>query len=380
MVILENPYVSDELCAYLEKSRTPVLHNAVAESLRARHALNLLDDTDFLRGLSGQRLYTTSENALEWVYAHVPDQDLLRAVRLMKDKHALRQAIRPLYPDYAFSEVSMRDLRTLDPDSLPLPLILKPSVGFFSMGVYAVSTQEDWFSALADIEQHMDGWRAAYPEGVLSDARFLLESFIQGDEYAVDCYFDAQGRAVILNIMHHFFSSDADVSDRLYCTGREIIESTRQPFTEFLNAVNGCLGVRNFPAHVELRVDKDRIIPIEFNPLRFSGWCTTDLALFAFGLNTCACYLTNSRPDWDVLLAGKENRLYSVIVLDKPEHVAGKSFDYAGLCDNFAKVLTLRRLEEPDCPVFGFLFTETPADQRQELDRIMRSDLTEFLH
>ena len=35
-------------------------------------------------------------------------------------------------------------------------------------------------------------------------------------------------------------------------------------------------GLKNFPLHTEVRVnEKGEIIPIEVNPMRFGGWCTT---------------------------------------------------------------------------------------------------------
>lgn len=38
------------------------------------------------------------------------------------------------------------------------------------------------------------------------------------------------------------------------------------------------MRVTNFPVHVEIRVKEDKICPIEFNPMRFAGLCTTDIA------------------------------------------------------------------------------------------------------
>ena len=44
MIILEKPYVSAPLVAYLEEKQIPVLHNDMAEVLKQQgHHLNLLD-------------------------------------------------------------------------------------------------------------------------------------------------------------------------------------------------------------------------------------------------------------------------------------------------------------------------------------------------
>ena len=49
MIILEKPYVSAPLVAYLEDKQIPVLHNDMAETLKQQgHNLNLLDDKQFV--------------------------------------------------------------------------------------------------------------------------------------------------------------------------------------------------------------------------------------------------------------------------------------------------------------------------------------------
>ncbi|MCK4879045.1 MAG: ATP-grasp domain-containing protein [Bacteroidales bacterium] len=55
---------------------------------------------------------------------------------------------------------------------------------------------------------------------------------------------------------------------------------------------------------VELRVDAEGvIIPIEINPFRFGGWCTTaDLLGIATGFSPYEFYLKNQRPDWEEVL------------------------------------------------------------------------------
>jgi hypothetical protein len=40
-----------------------------------------------------------------------------------------------------------------------------------------------------------------YPEQVLDTRSFLIEEYIEGDEFALDAYFDGDGNPVILNIL-----------------------------------------------------------------------------------------------------------------------------------------------------------------------------------
>lgn len=385
MIILDQQYVSRELREWLESSRVPVLRNAasLAADTEGRFHLVSDDEADALLA-SGERIYTTCENSLSWVLAHTPDKALLDGIAMCKDKAAFRRMLASLYPEFFFLEVPADELEKLDFSTLRTPFILKPSVGFFSVGVYTIASEADWNAALADIARSSARWAADYDASVVGTSSFILEEYIRGDEYAVDFYYDSEGRAVILNIFHHEFASFEDVSDRLYVTSANIIREHLEEFRAFFDRMNEKMGARDMPLHVELRVDNGRIIPIEANPLRFAGWCVTDLSLHAWGFRTYDLYLRDQRPDWDSIFESREGRLYSAVILDPPADLGyplrEADFDYELLCADFQKVLELRRIDYRNGgPVFGFMFTETRANERGELDSILVSDLRKYL-
>lgn len=393
MIIFDEPYVSPELQEYAAARREPVLDNAVARDLSRARALSgaaplkLVAEADFAAlcradaaGGAPPRIYTCSENSLAWVSAHVDNPQLVGSIEKLKNKALTRELLRPLYDDYFYRRLSLDALRHLSFEELRLPCVVKPAVGFFSLGVRIVRDRADWLAALAAIEQEAVHWREQYPDSVVDSEDWLIEEYIDGDEFAVDVYFDEQGRAVICNVLRHEFASASDVSDRLYYTGASVVRAHLAEFEGWFNRVNALLGLRNFPTHVELRRDaQGRIRPIEFNALRFAGWCCTDVTLFAWGFHTYGCFLEGRRPDWDQALAGREGKLYTLIVLNKPENCPPvRSFDYDALSQGFARVLHVRKSDFTRYGLFGFLFTETPEDARQELDRIASSDLLEF--
>lgn len=137
----------------MEASAHPVLANGFTEKLVAGgRTLNLVDADECARRLeAGERIYTNSENALAWILDHVDNPTLTDAIRLFKDKAAMREKLAPLSPGLFHKTVDRAGLEAVNVADLPLPVVLKPAVGFCSMGVYVIEEPEDWAAAVADI-------------------------------------------------------------------------------------------------------------------------------------------------------------------------------------------------------------------------------------
>ena len=382
MIILEKPYVSAPLVEYLEKSQIAVLKNEMAELLTKQgHRLNLLNDMEFVEQYKQTgKLYAVSENALVWLYPHLAGSELVEKVKIVKDKAEFRKICAKIFPDFYYKEVEMNDLRSLNPDELPLPLVIKPAVGFLSVGVYIVRSKAEWNAALDDIDKNFAKQCEVFPETVVKSGKFVLEDFIQGEEYAVDAFYDKDGKPNIINIFHHIFKSETDVSDRLYCMSREIFESNYGKFNQFLIDLNGVLQLRNFPMHVEFRVDKNsgKAIPIEVNPLRFAGMCLNDLTRHTCGLLPVQAFFEGIHPDYATMWNGIEDDVFSFVVLDKPYETT-KAIDFEKIKNHFHGVVETRDIMNPAMSVWGFLFVKTDKVHRTELQEILNSDLTEFI-
>jgi hypothetical protein len=216
----------------------------------------------------------------------------------------------------------------------------------------------------------------------MNSSKLIIEECIDGDEFAIDAYYNTSGKPIILNILRHPFSSDADVSDRVYYTSMEIITEHLERFYNTLESIGKIAGFSNFPVHVEVRIDSNgNVTPIEFNPMRFAGWCVTDLAYYAYGINTYEYYFNNLEPDWGKILQGKEGKLYSMVLVDFPKGLQAetiKSFDYTALLALFRKVLEFRKIDFLKYPVFAFMFIETLASSN-ELDTVLKMDFDTFV-
>lgn len=385
MIILDDPYVSDFLKNTIVKAKIPTLDNKVArKALGGADSSILLNEAEFAaRAGQGGKVYSNSENAIGWVAENLKHTAIPAMVEVFKDKIKFRELLAGGYPDYFFKAVAFEDLDKVNPDELKTPCVVKPSVGFFSLGVHVIETREDWSSAVRAIKEEVEGIKAQYPSQVLNLDKFIIEETIRGEEFAVDAYFDEEGEPVITNILGHLFASAQDVSDRVYITSPTIIKKYLDRFTKALRPLGKLAGLKNFPVHAEIRIDGSGATNfIEVNPMRFAGWCVADMAHHAYGINSYEYFLNNIRPDWDTILPEREGKVCGVVVADLPPDIKGTdiaSVDYEKFRSAFSNPLELRPVDYAKYSVFAFMFVQAPENDLNELQAILGNDLKEFI-
>lgn len=378
MVIVEKPYVSEKFMDYLEKENIPVLETEFVKTNRNGRKINLIPQDKAIEMINnGERIYATSEEPINWLNANCPQHPIIKKINQMKNKTYLRQVTSKMFPNYYFKEFTLEELKNVDVDLIKLPCVIKPSVGFYSLGVYTIFHPDEFSAAVMDIIKNIDKWQQDFSDTIVGNT-FLVEEYINGTEYAIDAYYDDVGKPIILNIFTHKFASEKDVSDRLYYTSAKIMEKHLTNFESFLETTNLDFNITDFPMHVELRVNENGIFPIEFNPMRFAGLCTTDIADYAYGINTVEYYLKKKKPDFDSILPKRAGKTYSLILLDKRGKENSK-FDFDKLYQNFENILEIRKVEEKSLGLYAFLFTETTEGNYEELEKILHSDLSEYL-
>ncbi len=384
MFILENPYVSDLLRNTIEKKNYDVVLNDISSELGFSEDVVLRNDEESIINYRDKKLlYTNSENSIEWIVENLTSSEIVEYIDIFKNKYRFRELIRSIYPDFQFMEINIDTIDSIDISPFKKPFIIKPKYGFLSIGVYTITNDNDWQEAVKEIKENTESHGSLFPKEVISPNSYIIEEFIQGTEYAVDAYYDKEGEPVVINILEHKFSSSEDVSDRLYITSKKIIEENLQRITAFLKKLGGILNIKSFPLHIEVRIHNNQMIPIEINPMRFAGWCTTDIVYYAYGINPYEYFIEQKKPVWKNILADKEGKIYSVIILDKPKDMNAndiKYFDYDRLITKFNNVIECRKTDIAKYPIFGMLFTETPEDNDNELKEILTNNLKDFIH
>ena len=385
MIILEKPYVSDLLAETVQRLQLPVLSNEVSMSLSEKYDLNIVEAdrlVDKLKKAKRHLLYSNSEDSIKWIEDNLAFTGYPERIDICKDKGRFRRLLKDEYPGFFFEELTLDQLGSLDTSGLKKPFIVKPVVGFFSIGVHKVSSDEEWPRVLSMIARDVEKVRGQYPKEVLDTERFIIEGHIDGDEFAVDLYFDDKGNPVILNILHHLFISETDVSDRTYLTSMEIIEKYSDLFGSHLERLGRLGDFKNMPMHIEFRVDGDSVMPIEANPMRFAGWFATDIAWFAWGINTIEYYFRQLKPDCPFIFKGKEDKVFPLVVGLIPGDIDPKSvkgIKYNEYSANFKKLLEIRKTDFREFMVFAFSFSETDESNRDEIEKMLQADMRDYL-
>lgn len=387
MILIDQPYISTFLLQTIKENNLKIISTEVARAMISDDSLNWIPENkavEFIKINPDCPLYTNSENSISWVEKNLASTKWPEQIQVFKNKIKFRELLKDTFPNYFFQGIKFEDLAQFSLQNIKFPFIIKPAVGFFSLGVHKVDQPEEWSQGLNKIIDDINEIKGFYPNEVVDTDYFILEDCIEGEEYAMDCYFNKEGEPVILSILHHRFSTGKDVNDRVYTTSQAIIEKHLPQMQKFLNNLAVLTNLRNFPFHVEVRIDKNgTIIPIEVNPMRFGGWCTTaDLSYFAFGFNSYLYFLNGTKPNWEELFKAGKNKRYSLILLDNnsgiPENNIA-SFDYELLLNDFEKPLELRKVDFNDYPFFGMVFVETTSGNEKELDQILTSNLKKYI-
>lgn len=378
MIILENPYVSDFLIATIKKNNFSVLDNEIARNYFKPD--DLLRNKEAIETANSEGIYSNSENSINWVADNLKNSDINQMIKISKDKFVFRDILKPIFPNFYFKKFTLEELKTTNPKELKYPFVLKPCVGFLSFGVYPVKTENNFKNILEKIDEDIEKLKNVFPKNVVDCSEFIIEEMIEGEEFAIDAYFDNNGKATILNIFQHPFYDENDVSDRVYFTSKKIIEKYLNSFQNLLDKI-GTLGeYKNFPFHLELRVNNQEIIPIELNPMRFCGWCITDIAQYAWGINVYEYFINKKKPSWDEILKNSDDDIYYFTIGDIPANIDKKEIseiDYKKYLENIKTPLDIRKIDYKTKPVFAIVFAKT--ENEAEIKKLLKLNMSDFI-
>jgi len=179
-------------------------------------SLDTLPDTEGLNVLSREQLIDqanlrfgkddkvclTTESVLDNVLPRLDDKNRISAVLSLKDKFAFRELLKNIYPDFHFVQSKLEELSQAIPTD-GSKFVIKPVKGCFGSGVRVVEGDVDIHQLINEIQLELSKNSAVLSDDVLTPDEFLIESFIEGEEYAVDMFYNKDGIPMITNIYHH---------------------------------------------------------------------------------------------------------------------------------------------------------------------------------
>ena len=384
MFIFDAPYISDIALNYLVESQQPTYLTEFSSKVIPT-GVNCLSRDEARKQIvrnNNSWLYTNSENSIGTIKNLLgEDSPISKKVEFFKNKFQFRQATGKYFPDIYFKEIAKDQIESLSFAEIGRPVIIKPTVGFLSAGVYRVDNAQEWEEAKKEILEKTEAASATFSKDVIDSATFIIESVIEGTEYAIDAYFDDNNKPVVLGILEHRFNGEHDMSDRLYVTSADIIEKNITHVEHFLQQLALLEDLRGFPLHAEVRIDdRGMVRPIEVNPLRFAGWCSTDIAYYAFGINVYEYFIEKKRPDWRRVLTTKQGHEFAIVILEKSQPVPDDYvFDYEALEASLTSLITVRPIDYRKQPLFAFLFLDVDANNAEELHTLLTLDPQQFL-
>ncbi len=383
MIILDTPYVSNLLQETIIANNYEAINNTNNNELDFDKRINFLPQLtaiELLKQNKLPRIYCNSENSINWINNNLNFTDLPENINIFKDKVKFRSLLKTIYPNFYFKEIDFKELETMTAKELKFPFIIKPAVGFLSIGVHAVNNEEEWPETIEEIKKEILSAKNLFPTEVVNTSKFIIEEIIKGEEYAIDAYYDENGKAVVLNILKHPFSNGKDVSDRIYYTSKKIIVDNLPQIEKLLSRIGDIVKIKNFPLHLEVRIEGDNIIPIEINPMRFAGWCTTDLAYFAYKINVYEYFLENKKPDWETILKNVDDSYFYFNIADIPSDINKseiKEFQYEDYLKNISNALEIRKINFNKNPIFGIFFGKTK--DYEEIKKLLTINLSEYI-
>lgn len=324
----------------------------------------------------GDKICISNEACLDGVYSRLVDSNAKTAIDLLKNKHCFREATRSLFPDFNFTKLPLEKIERIERKS-----VIKPIKGFFSAGVRIVEPQDDLIKIKKEIQEEINRLGEYFSKSVLSSEEWLLEDFIDGEELAVDMYYAEDGQPVILNITHHPMPIDLAYLNVVYWSSEELFKKWQLAIKLFFTYLNTkLLHVTNFPIHAEFRIQKDQLVPIELNPLRFGGFGLADLAYYGLGFNPYNMFFRNETPDWDNIWKEKNaQRFCWTLAYNGKDIDAQKAVPNHKAFMNFCgeeNIVYYRPIDWKKQPVFALAYLSVNSENK--INELLKADFNQF--
>ena len=203
---------------------------------------------------------------------HAPD-----AVRAALNKYFARERMRAAGIDVPrFRLISVgADPRVMARDvakEVGYPAVLKPLAMAASRGVVRVNSPEEFEQAFGRVVALVREAPSAHDE--IANRHILAESYVPGDEVAVE--------GIVERGVFHLFTIFDKVDplegpyfpETMYVTPSRHAAGIQARIEQVTRDTIAAVGLDHGPVHVELRIDGERVVPIEAHARSIGGYCS----------------------------------------------------------------------------------------------------------
>ena len=271
---------------------------------------------------ANQKVCITSETSIE-IIANRIDLNRANAIKQLKDKFAFRQILSKIYKNYQYSLIKATEIEHL---RISEKMVIKPIKGCFGTAVRIIEPSTDFKKLSLDLNSELLKNGSVFSDSVLSKDDFIVEQFIEGEEYAVDMFYNSKGEPCIVNIYHHPMPNNKAYLHMIYYSSKEVFDKIYDKAKTFFIELNKILGVTNFVMHSEFKMSERDLIPIEINSMRFGGMGLGNLVYHSLKINPYMYYLNDIEPNWQNIWKGNEHNIFTFFIAYNSENKSVNEF------------------------------------------------------
>jgi hypothetical protein len=289
--------------------------SGTVESLPVTEDIKIISNEDLLqtnlRFSSSDKVCIASEVSMETIVSRMDDRSRKNTIESLKDKYIFRKTIASIYPEYQYQFVKASEIESL---RITAKAVIKPVKGVFGTAVRTIDRDTDLTNLAVELKTELSKNESIFSDGVLSKEDFLVEEYIEGEEYAIDMFYDADGNPCIINICHHPIPENRAYLHILYYFSKEVFDRIYTKAKYFFTQLNQILNVTNITMHCEFKLDGDKLMPIEINTLRYGGMGFGNMVFHALEINPYTYFLNNLEPDWQTIWEDKPEDIFCFFI------------------------------------------------------------------
>ena len=326
-----------------------------------------------LRFSGRQKICITSEASIDILLRRIDDANKVNAITKLKDKYLFREILKEIYPNYKFQLIKTEEIKDL---TITEKSVIKPIKGFFGTAVRIIEPHTDFLELSIELQNELEKNGAIFSDKVISRDDFIIEQFIEGEEFAVDMFYNDDGEPCIINIYHHPIPNNLAYSHMIYYSSKAVFDKIYDKAKYFFTELNKILNVKNLAIHGEFKLNDHQVIPIELNAMRFGGMGLGNMLFHTIGENPYQYFLKGLEPNWKFIWESrkKDNYVFFLAYNALNKSVKDHSPNTEKLKKRFSKIVLEKLFNYQKEVAFGIYYLQETDENISKLLNIEFDD------